>query len=129
MIIGQQAIDFPKVENPDILLALTQASLDKYCREILSDCLIIADSSLSVPKGCTHVLTLPILYTANAIVKNPMTANIIALGAINELAHLVDDQHLEEAVLKYVPKQTQSINQIALSEGRKIARDCINRFH
>ena len=80
-------ITYPKVTQPDFLLTLTQASLDKFGANTSEDALIMIDKSLLEPDdlGSYNVVSLPILHTATRVVGKPMTANIVAVGAINEL--------------------------------------------
>jgi len=129
VIISKHEIDFPKVEKPDVLLALTQAALDRYTREMGPDCTVVADSSLSLPYDRPNTYFVPILETAREVVHNPMTSNVVALGALNSLAHLVDEESLERAVLKYVPKGAREVNSIALKEGERLTADIRPAFH
>lgn len=125
VIIGKDEIEFPKVENPDVLLALSQPSLDKYCKEASEECVIIADSSLQVPATKNQVMSMPIIETARDIVQNQQTANIVALAAVNTVVPLVKDDALEEAVVKYVPNHALEQNKKALQEGKRIAKSAI----
>ena len=46
-----------------------------------------------------------------------MTANIVAVGAINALLGLVSQNVLREAVMLHVPKGTEALNARALEAG------------
>ena len=48
-ILGREKIWYSKVSTPDFLLALTQASLEKYGKEMAADGLVMIDESLTVP--------------------------------------------------------------------------------
>ena len=122
VIMAHQEIDYPKVEQPDILLALSQQSVDKYCMDASDRCVVIVDSSLEVPCSRENMYKVPILETAYEKLHNPITANVVALGALNEIVGLVDHESLERAVLKYVPSSAKDINKTALMEGEKIAK-------
>lgn len=125
VIMAHQEIDYPKVENPDILLALSQQSVDKYCREASDRCVVIVDSSLNVPCSCAKTYKVPILETAYEKLRNPITANVVALGVLNQIVRLVNHESLEKAVLKYVPSSAKDINKTALIEGERIAQAAI----
>lgn len=121
VIIDENIIGFTKVTRPTFLLALTQASLDTYSKNIPENCLIMADSSLTIPEGITQkIIRVPILDTAKTKVGKAMTANIVAVGAINEALKIVPFNELEEAVLQHVPKGTEELNKKALAEGAKL---------
>jgi len=122
VIIGKEEIEFPKVESPDVLLALSQPSLDRYCSEARENCVIIADSSLEKPKTNNKIMSMPIIETARDVVRNQQTANMVALGAVNTLVPLVDYDALETAMLKYVPQHAIEQNKKALMEGKRIAK-------
>ena len=122
VIVDDEPIGFTKVQNPTFLMALTQASLDKFAQSVDEDCIILADSSLTIPAylNPAKVTQVPILETAAKKVGKAFTANIVAVAAINELLGLADFEHLRTAVLGHVPKGTEAINETALNEGRAL---------
>ena len=65
-------------------------------------------------------MSLPILDTAKNEVGRIQTANIVAVGCINELLHITDDRTMEKAVMMHIPKGTEKLNVKALEEGRKL---------
>lgn len=121
-IIGNEQIWFGKVNKPDFLLAMTQASIDKFSQDIKEDVVVVADASLGIPENLNpeQVLQIPILATANEKVGKSMTANIVAVGAINAALGLFDQQSLLEAVKRHIPEGTEELNQKALEEGSKL---------
>ena len=112
-------IGYTKVQNPTFFMALTQDSLEKYARMIDRNCKILVDSSLKVPEflNAENVKKVPILDTAIHKVGKAFTANIVAVGAINKMLNIVTEEELKIAVLRYVPKGTELINEKALAEG------------
>lgn len=122
LIIDEAQIVYPKVTCADFLLALTQASLNKYGSDTAGDALIVMDSSLRAPEdlGSGNVTALPILRTASKVVGNPLTANIVSAGAINALLGIAPDELLEQAMRMHIPWGTEAMNLLALSEGRKL---------
>ena len=121
-LISDDPIGFTKVQSPDFLMVLTQKSLEVYTKNLSKDCLILMDESLSVPDDFPyeHVVRFPILRTAREKVGRQQTANIVAVGCINELLHLTDRETMEKAVLMHVPAGTERINQTALDEGESL---------
>ena len=122
-LISDEPIGFTKVQSPDFLMALTQKSLDTYTKNLPADCLVLMDDTLTPPEGLDPAKTvrLPILQTARETVGRLQTANIVAVGCINELLHLVDRETMEKAVLMHVPAGTEALNRKALAEGEKLA--------
>ena len=66
LVVDENEITYPKVMQPDFLLTLTQASLDKFGANTSEDALIMIDKSLLEPDdlGSYNVVSLPILQTA-----------------------------------------------------------------
>ncbi len=122
-LISDAPIGFTKVQHPDFLLVLTQKSFETYTKHLPKECEILMDDSLAIPEGFTHekVVKLPILKTARETVGRVQTANIVAVGCINELLHLTDRASMEKAVLMHVPKGTETLNKKAFEEGEKLA--------
>lgn len=122
-IISNEEIWFSKPEKADVLLALTQASLNKYYRDTVQTSVIIADSGLSVPGDCpaSKLFRLPILETAEKVVGRLMTANVIAAAAINTLLDLFPDEIMRKAVKMHIPAGTEDLDMKAYEEGRRLA--------
>jgi 2-oxoglutarate ferredoxin oxidoreductase subunit gamma len=122
VIIGSGPIDYPHVERPDILLALTQEACDKYIAEAGRNSVVITDSLLvpTVPKTSAAVVRVPVINTAREVGRE-VVANIVALGALNSVTGLVSWPSLEEAVLDRAPAGTAELNKKALAAGRSLA--------
>ena len=73
-IIDEKPIAYTKVVLPNLLLSLTQASLDKYVGSLQDNSVVVVDSSITVPeevKAHHQVISLPILSSAVEVIKNP----------------------------------------------------------
>ena len=64
---------------------------------------------------------LPILRTARESIGRVQTANIVAVGCVNELIHIAGSRMIRQAVRMHVPQGTEEINLRALKEGEKLA--------
>lgn len=118
VIISNDEITFPKVENCNLLLSLTQLSCDKYIKELNPEGILIIDSSVEMPeRDDIKVYRIPILETAEEKMKKPMVANIVALGAIFKITDIVSEESLKKAILARVPKGTEELNRTAFKEG------------
>ena len=122
-LISDTPIGFTKVQQPSFLMALTQKAPDTYTRALPEDCLVLVDESITVPESLSshRVLSLPILRTAREAVGRVQTANVLAVGCINELLGITDMETLKKATLLHVPGGTEEINLKALAEGSKLA--------
>lgn len=124
VIISDEDIYFPKVDKADIMLSLTQVAMDKYADTLKEDGILVVDSSIEVPEDlkAEKIISIPILNTAKEVIGKTMVANIVALGAIQELSNIVTKEYLEEAVLSRVPRGTEELNKKALQEGYNLVK-------
>lgn len=124
VVVSSEKIDFPKVVMSDFMLALTQASLEKYLSGAKPGSILMVDESLTLPDSVNEmgltVHKLPILAAARDTLKRPMVANIVAAGAINACLKLVDIDTLEKAVMNNVPAGTEELNRFAMLLGSRM---------
>lgn len=127
VILSGEAIDFPKVQQPDVLLALTQLAADKYALDLTDDAILIIDDSieLSHDPGTKNIYKLPILVTARDVVRKELTANIVSLAVINEILQLFTKEELLAAILDRVPKGTELLNQRAVDAGIELVQSYV----
>ena len=124
-IVSNDQIWFSKVRKPNLLLALNQGSLEKYAPDLAEGAIVIIDSSLTAPDylDSERLISIPIIATATEKVGKTMTANIVAVGAINTALGLFSDEALFEGVKRHIPAGTEKMNQLALAEGKALISD------
>ncbi|MBQ6343864.1 MAG: 2-oxoacid:acceptor oxidoreductase family protein [Anaerolineaceae bacterium] len=120
-IISNEEIWFTKPEKSDVLIALTQAALNKFSKDTVS--VIIADKGLNISESCpvSRVYYLPILETAAKIVGQLMTANVVAAAIVNSLFNLFPEEIMLEAIRMHIPSGTEELDIKAFEEGKKLA--------
>lgn len=129
VIISDKDINFPKVGKSDILISLTQKSFNEYSKNIKENSIVIVDDSIEVDESINaKIYKVAILDTAKEILKKPMTANIITLGALSNLIPQINPEHIKFAILNRVPKGTQDLNIEAFEEGRRILKQILENF-
>ncbi|MGN0658031.1 MAG: 2-oxoacid:acceptor oxidoreductase family protein [Emergencia sp.] len=124
-IVDEKPIHYTKVDIPTLLLSLTQVSFNKFSRKIGPETVIVVDDTIDVPlrlKAKHEVLSLPILSSARDVIGNPMAANIISVGAVNEALKLASVKSLEEAVVNHIPKGTEAMNLKAMHLGAELVK-------
>lgn len=124
VIISEESIHFPKVTEPDVLLAMSQEALNKYSKDLLPESVIVTDSLFvtKLPEHPGKVYELPITQTSKSVLGKALFANIIALGALVKLTGIVSFESLEKAVLSHVPKGTEELNHKALELGKELVK-------
>ena len=118
VIISDSAINFPKISKPNILLSLTQKSLNEYLKDIDKSGIIIADSSIGVE--CTensNIYKLPIIDSSKEVMGSKVGANMVALGVISQIIEGVDIENIKKSIIKRVPKGTEELNIAAFEKG------------
>ncbi|MGI6576410.1 MAG: 2-oxoacid:acceptor oxidoreductase family protein [bacterium] len=125
VIISTEDIDYPKVNEPNILLAMSQEACDKYISSLRDDGILIVDSSYvkNIPATNAKVYAVPITDYAREKLGKVIVANIVALGVLVGITDAVSKKALETAVLNRVPKGTEELNRKALAAGFQLAKE------
>jgi 2-oxoglutarate ferredoxin oxidoreductase subunit gamma len=123
IVLSDEPIDYPLAEKLDVLLSLNQESCDKFFPDLKEDGVLIVDSlyvkNIPTPKA----YSIPFTEIAKNVVGRVVVANVVALGAVCELAPYVSRRAFEEALRDSVPKGTEQINLHAFEEGVRAARE------
>jgi len=120
VVISDREIDYPKAIRPDVLLALNQASLDKYLGDLKPEGVLLVDADLVREVPREGAVRLPFTRLARELGKE-MMANIVALGALAAVTGAVSWEGLKAAVLARVPPATREMNEQALAAGMHAA--------
>ncbi len=125
VIIDNKEIDYPKVTNPDFVLAMNDKSYEKYGTQYKDDGMLLVDSTFvkEVKPSDKKVISIPITKYAREKIGKEIVSNIVALGVINGLTQAVSNESLKEAVLSRTPKGTEEINTKALELGFSLAKE------
>ncbi|MBD3257758.1 2-oxoacid:ferredoxin oxidoreductase subunit gamma [candidate division GN15 bacterium] len=117
VVISENEIYYPKAMNLDLLLAMTQESLDAYYGQLKDDGLLIVDTTLVTDIKAEKYYGLPFTRLAREEAGHIMVANVIALATIASLTNIVTREKLTEAVLKRAPKRAADKNLKAIEIG------------
>ena len=125
VIIAEEKIIYPIVNNPDILVTLDQKSYNDNIKDLKSDGILITDSDLvetsSLKDGISHYHK---SFNKIAIeeLKKKAVANMIMLGFLQEKTKIVTFNAIEKAIADLVPPKTIDLNLKALQIGVKITK-------
>jgi len=123
IVMSQGEIYYPETTKLDLLLAMSQEACDKYHYDLKEDGLLIVDSSLVSYIPTSYAQGFPFTRLAKERLGRGVVANIIALGALVGLTHILSPKALEEAVITHVPPETRDLNLKALKLGLKIGKE------
>jgi 2-oxoglutarate ferredoxin oxidoreductase subunit gamma len=117
--ISDQQILFPKVETPNLLLIMSLESYGKYAGQVAPGGILILDGDIG--RGDRHdgleVYRAPITVIARDQVGNEMCANVVALGVINAITHMVSDEGMEESLRRNFKAAVFEMNMRAYQAG------------
>ena len=117
VVISKNEVYYPKAMKLDLLLAMTQESLDKYYPDLKEGGTLIIDNGLVTEVPTKEYYGLPFTQLAREEVGHIMVANVIALGAIAAITGIVTHEDLVEAVLARAPRGTEDKNRKAVEVG------------
>lgn len=120
VIISSEKIGFPLVRRCDVLVAMSQQSLDMYVKDLRENGTLILDQGLveRVPEGLkSKVFWVVATKTAESVFKSRLYANLIMLGALAKITGLVTSDSLEKAIAQALPENVRDVNVDALRKG------------
>ncbi len=124
LIISDGEIDFPQVQSPDILLAMSQESADHYSSDLRRDAIVVVDSQFVERLPTRSTYAIPITDVAREATGQTITASMTALGIIAGLTGVVSREALLKAVTDRAPKGTEEANRKAVEAGFSAAAEC-----
>ena len=127
VVVSSNEIFYPKAMKLDMLLVMTQESMDKYYPDLKEGGILIVDTSLVTEFPTDNYYGLPFTRLAREEAGHIMVANVIALGAIGAITGVVNREQLEEVVLSKAPRGTEEKNkkavEIGFREGEKLVKE------
>lgn len=122
IIISDSPIDYPLCTHVDLLLAMNQEACDAYCWDLKPGALAIVDKDLVNHPPSSRAVALPFTSLARDKLKNAMTANVVALGAISALTGLVTRRSLERSLKSRLHSSAYELNKKALRLGAGLVK-------
>ena len=128
VVVSDEEIDYPKIENPQIFVAMSHEALIKYIDDIQEEAILLIDPDLVYQDQIQDIITQKKLQvyhskatqTAEETIGKKIVANIVMLGSFVESTGIISIDAAKESILDSVPKGTEELNMKAFEEGRKI---------
>jgi 2-oxoglutarate ferredoxin oxidoreductase subunit gamma len=122
VIISDSPIDYPNLEQADLLVALSQDSAHGYVQALRKDGVLIYDSErvATPPVFDGRTFGIPLTRLAVEETGRVQTTNVLTLGAIVGITGVVSAEAINKAVLESVPAGTRELNGKALTKGLSI---------
>ena len=121
LVVSDGEVDYPLATALDCLVLLDRMAVKPSWPLMKAGALVIADTRLcpELPKGKYRGYHLPLSRTAIEL-GSERVANIVALGALAQIAGLCERKALEQAVRAETPRSFLDINMDALAAGYKL---------
>ena len=119
VIVADAEIDFPEVSAPSVTVCLSQEAFDAYAALTVPGGLVVYDDRLvqAAPLPGRRVVGLPFTQLAETELGKAIAANIVMLGALQELSGVIDAEPLADAVRRRLPAKIVELNLKALQLG------------
>jgi 2-oxoglutarate ferredoxin oxidoreductase subunit gamma len=121
IVVSDEAIDYPFVQQPEILVALSQAGYSKFRPAARHDALILIDDSLVEPLSDDHVYGIPATLLAEELGRR-VVANVVMLGFLTAVTGWIQREAMEQAISTTVRPKMASLNLQAFAAGFEYAR-------
>jgi 2-oxoglutarate ferredoxin oxidoreductase subunit gamma len=127
VVVSTEPIEYPYVENPHVLVCMSQEGFDKNISRLTKGGSLFTDSGLVrvdckvIPKGVKSYAIASTGFAEEMGVK--MMANIIMLSFVVAITQLVSYDSLKQAVMSSVPKGTEEKNVSGMEKGFQYGLD------
>ena len=121
IMISDEEILFPYVENPQVIVCMSQEGYTKNVDSLIPSGLLLWDTDLVETKDHNpdwNTYNIPATRFAEEL-GNTMMANIVMLGFLSAVSDAVSVESLREAVLSSVPPHTKEKNETAFDRGNE----------
>jgi 2-oxoglutarate ferredoxin oxidoreductase subunit gamma len=127
VVISDDEIDFPKVTEPDILVAMSQHAYNEYAESVKKGGVIILDSDM-VPNEKklegVKVFRVPATKMAEELGRK-IVANVVMLGAFAAITGIVEKEAFRDSIKVNVPKGTEELNLKAFEKGYQYGKNLL----
>ncbi|MDM8552947.1 2-oxoacid:acceptor oxidoreductase family protein [Desulfobacterales bacterium HSG2] len=125
VIISDSEIYFPKVNQPNVLVCLTQEAYNKFYTIIRPGGLLITDTRFvkTVEKVDARQRELPMYETVMEKIGKPIVFNILMLGALISLTEAVRPESVMKVIETRIPPAFLEMNRKSLQMGVDLGRE------
>jgi len=129
VVIADEDIDYPKVDNPDVIVVMSQEAYHKYANATKKDVTILVDPDMVTDRKDppnTKIYDIPATKIAEEMGKT-IIANVVMLGALTAVTDTVTPEAMKNAILRNVPKGTEELNMSAFEKGYEYGKKLLKR--
>jgi 2-oxoglutarate ferredoxin oxidoreductase subunit gamma len=120
IVIADGPIDYPFVQQADILVTLSQEAYTRFRPDARPEAMLIVDAGLVTPFSDDRPLIIPATQLAEEMGRR-IVANVVMLGYFTAVTGLLQRQAVEKAIETSVRPNSLSLNLEAFSVGYEYA--------
>lgn len=100
LIIDDGEITYPAITCPNLVLAMTQLSCNKYSADVAEDGAMLIDCDLVqfAPDNPKSIYSIPITRISEEVTGKKLSANVVALGAMTAISNCVSKEAMRWAI-------------------------------
>jgi len=129
VVISDEEIDYPKVDDPDVLVVMSQEAFNTYANTLKPGGTLLLDPDM-VPrhesKNTTRVFLIPSTKMAEELGKT-IVANVIMLGALIAITNLTTVEAFKNSLLSNIPRGTEKVNLSAFEKGYEYGKKLLEQ--
>jgi 2-oxoglutarate ferredoxin oxidoreductase subunit gamma len=108
IVIDDEEVDYPKVQEPDVFIAMSRAAYLEYIEGLKEGGTLIIDQDLvdiegNLPEG-VKVFKIPATRIADEEVGSKLSTNVVMLGALASITGLVTEDGLRQQIKERWPR-------------------------
>jgi 2-oxoglutarate ferredoxin oxidoreductase subunit gamma len=129
VVISEGDIDFPKVDDPDIVMLMSQEAYHKYVNTAKKNGTVLVDPHMVQDRNDPpnlKIYDVPATKIAKDIGK-VIVANVVMLGALTAITKIVTPEALKNAVLRNIPKGSEDLNTAAFEQGYAYGSELVRK--
>jgi 2-oxoglutarate ferredoxin oxidoreductase subunit gamma len=130
VVISSTEIDYPKVTEPDVVVAMSQDAYLTYGVRRPTECILIIEEELvelQEQDRSKEVYRIPATRMAEGLGSKIVT-NMVLLGFLCSTTQLVSEEALKRAIATTVPKGTEERNLKAFEAGFAYGKNMVSRL-
>ena len=116
IVISDELVDYPFVQHPDVLVAMSQEAYTKFRATAKPDALILIDEDLVEAQSEDKLNCIPATRLAEELGRR-IVANVVMLGFFTTVTGLLTRESMEETIRSSVPSRFYELNHKAFMTG------------
>jgi 2-oxoglutarate ferredoxin oxidoreductase subunit gamma len=125
LVLADQEINYPLVQNADVLVAFSQEGYSKYRPQAKPEALVFIDEDLVTIPESDQVYGIPATRIAEDLGRR-IVANMVMLGFLTSITGLAKRESMEKAIETTVRESTVPLNLKAFAAGYEYAPEKVH---